>query len=55
MQLGWSDICEVAHLMLNWKVEQYVHFSLSEDDVSNITKDINDLEVQRYRPIQSVA
>ena len=48
VQLEWADICEISRHMLNWEVKLCTHFGLTEIDIHDITKGINDLELQRY-------
>ena len=55
-QLDWghggveTDLCEIAHVMLDWEVKLSTHLGLTEVDVHDITRGImliGNLELQR--------
>ena len=53
LQLDWghggveTDLCEIAHVMLDWEVKLSTHLGLTEVDVYDITRGISNLELQR--------
>ena len=53
LQLDWGhggveiDLCEIAHVMLDWEVKLSTHLGLTEVDVHDITRGISNLELQR--------
>ena len=56
LQLDWghggveTDLCEIAHVMLDWEVKLSTHLGLTEVDVHDITRGImliGNLELQR--------
>ena len=52
-QLDWghggveTDLCEIAHVMLDWEVNLSTHLGLTEVDIYDIMRGISDLELQR--------
>ena len=53
LQLDWgrggveTDLCEIAHVMLDWEVKLSTHLGLTEVDVHDITRGISILELLR--------
>ena len=53
LQLDWghggveTDLCEIAHVMLDWKVKLSTHLDLTEVDVHDIMRGISNPELQR--------
>ena len=53
LQLDWghggveTDLCEIAHVMLNWEVKLSSPLGLTDVDVHDITRGISNLELQR--------
>ena len=45
LQLEWADLCEISCHMLNWEVKMCSHLGLTEVDIHDISKGINDLEL----------
>ena len=54
VQLEWEDLCKISRYMLNWEVKLCSHFGLTEIDIHDITRGINDLELQRYTVCQLI-
>ena len=53
LQLDWghggveTDLCEIAHVMLDWEVKLYSSLGLTKVDVHDIRRGTSNLELQR--------